>query len=173
MSGALGSSYLIDVPDGGDVLIANNVLEKGAQSVNRFAIHFGGEGTHPSNSLRVCGNTLVNHRDGVTMVFNHLNAGGANIPAVICDNVLYDNGGGGAAIAQDSFGPLVDQLSNNTILTTQAPPLDTTPLFATPEPGGVAVMMAAVACLVLARLRRRPGPQRRARLRTKPAFQRA
>ncbi len=168
VAGALGSSYLIDVPDGGEVLIENNLLEKGALSVNRFAIHFGGEGTHPRNSLRVCGNTLVNNRDGMTMVFNHLDAGGANIPAVICDNVIFDIGGG-AAVAQDSFGPLVDRLSGNTIVATGAPPLDTTPLFAVPEPAGAAVMLAAVACLALARLR----GQRRARPRMKPAFQRA
>lgn len=149
LPGALGSSYDIDVPNGGDVLIEGNVIEKGAQAVNRYSIHFGGEGTHAVNSLRVCGNSFVNNRNGVTMVFNALDVAGANIPAVICDNTIHDSGGG-AVLVEDSHGVAVDVLSNNVFIAGGAP-LDTAPLFASPEPSGVAVMLVATICLFVAR----------------------
>jgi hypothetical protein len=37
------TSYSIDTPNGGQVTITGNVIEKGAGAVNRYGIHFGGE----------------------------------------------------------------------------------------------------------------------------------
>ena len=44
--GATGSaSYAIDLPNGGNVLIKDTLIQKGTQSQNPALIHFGGEGT--------------------------------------------------------------------------------------------------------------------------------
>ena len=63
------ASYLIDVPNGGTVLIKGNVLEKGANSENRAtAISIGAEGhLQPSDEVLIQDNTLTN--DGGPTVF--------------------------------------------------------------------------------------------------------
>ena len=54
-------SYSIDTPNGGKVVIADNVIEQGAKSQNPAIIHFGGEGTvYAGSSISVTGNTVVN-----------------------------------------------------------------------------------------------------------------
>ncbi|MFC0386137.1 carbohydrate-binding domain-containing protein [Muricoccus vinaceus] len=60
--GATGTgSYSIDVPNGGKVVIADNVIEQGAKSQNPAIIHFGGEGTaYSGSSISITGNTVVN-----------------------------------------------------------------------------------------------------------------
>jgi nitrous oxidase accessory protein NosD len=56
------SSYLVDLPNGGDLLMRGNVLEKGRNSSNpRVAIAIGAEGvTHPTNRLIVSDNQFTN-----------------------------------------------------------------------------------------------------------------
>ena len=87
------SSYQIDVPNGGDVLIEGNRLEKGPKSQNRRnAIMIGEEGvTHPTKSLVVKDNTLVNDTGGPT-VFVHNETARA---AVLSRNVFK----GGVVVA--------------------------------------------------------------------------
>jgi hypothetical protein len=54
-------SYSIDLPVGGRAIIADNVIEQGAQSRNPAIIHFGGEGeAHGGSSLTITGNQVVN-----------------------------------------------------------------------------------------------------------------
>lgn len=160
LSGALGGSYDIDIPNGGIAVITGNTIEKGPDSVNRYIIHFAGEGTYPNSDLTVCGNTIINHRSaGATAVFNQSrDANGNNIPATICDNTLYD-GGASFSLFQDNFAPPLDVTSNNIILSGQGPALDTSSLFAVPEPMSTALLLTATLSLTMlrrARASRRP-----------------
>jgi hypothetical protein len=60
-SGPTGDdSFDIDLPNGGQALIQNNVLEKGPNSENSNFIAFGEEGANPGSSLSVTGNTVLN-----------------------------------------------------------------------------------------------------------------
>jgi hypothetical protein len=63
------SSYLIDIPNGGNVLIEGNVLEKGALSSNPgVAISIGSEGVkNPTGRLIVRGNQFVSRLPGRTI----------------------------------------------------------------------------------------------------------
>jgi hypothetical protein len=67
------SSYLIDAPNGGAVVVRNNTLEKGPRSENRnAAIAIGEEGvTHPTPEILITNNNFQN--DGnfqTTLVWN-------------------------------------------------------------------------------------------------------
>ncbi|CUR55934.1 putative Parallel beta-helix repeat [metagenome] len=63
------ASYSIDLPNGGDSVIAGNVIEQGPRSQNPAVISYGAEGlTNPSHRLWVVNNTLVNHRESGTYV---------------------------------------------------------------------------------------------------------
>ncbi len=54
------ASYGIDLPNGGNVLISNDVIEKGPNSQNPIMISFGEEGSVPAgSSLRVANDTLL------------------------------------------------------------------------------------------------------------------
>ena len=80
------SSYQIDVPNGGDVLIEGNRLEKGPKSQNRRnAIMIGEEGvTQPTKSLVVKDNTLVDDTGWPTVFVHNETA----TPAVLAGNVF-------------------------------------------------------------------------------------
>ncbi|MFO1056662.1 MAG: right-handed parallel beta-helix repeat-containing protein [Dongiaceae bacterium] len=55
------ASYSIDLPNGGNALIKNNVIEQGPASQNPLIIAFGEEGSLLANSaLQVSGNTILN-----------------------------------------------------------------------------------------------------------------
>jgi hypothetical protein len=55
------ASYSIDLPNGGKATISGNTIQQGPYSQNPAIIHFGGEGMpHPSSSLSVTGNTILN-----------------------------------------------------------------------------------------------------------------
>ena len=62
VDGPSGSaSYSIDLPNGGNDTILNNVIEKGVNASNQSAIHFGGEGIpYAGSSLLVSGNIFQN-----------------------------------------------------------------------------------------------------------------
>lgn len=65
------ASYAIDLPNGGDGIIQDNVFEKGARSGNSIFISFGAEGPRKDNSLIVEDNSFVSHRPhGATVVRN-------------------------------------------------------------------------------------------------------
>jgi Right handed beta helix region len=67
------SSYLIDAPNGGVVVIRNNTLEKGPHSENRkAAIAIGEEGvTHPTPEILITNNNFQNDGDfQTTLVWN-------------------------------------------------------------------------------------------------------
>src|SRR4051794_31191831 len=55
------SSYEIDLPNGGAAVIANNVIEQGANSQNSNIIAIGEEGaSNPIGAISIVGNTIIN-----------------------------------------------------------------------------------------------------------------
>src|SRR4051812_48598835 len=55
------ASYSIDLPNGGNAVIQNNVIQQGATSHNPVIISIGEEGSlHPSTQLLISGNTILN-----------------------------------------------------------------------------------------------------------------
>jgi Ca2+-binding RTX toxin-like protein len=84
-----GSSYSIDLPDGGVAVISGNLIEKGPYSSSRYIVHFGGESQrYAENSLLVEGNQFVNKRpDGATLLLDQIDFSAASgIPVVFRDN---------------------------------------------------------------------------------------
>jgi hypothetical protein len=63
------SSYLVDIPNGGSLVMTDNVMEKGPHSSNPgIAIMIGAEGNSArTGELRFSGNTLTNHTDVATV----------------------------------------------------------------------------------------------------------
>jgi hypothetical protein len=80
------ASYLIDVPNGGDLLVRGNTLRKGPRSGNwGTTIAIGLEGvTLPTNSLRVEGNRFENLLAGSTVFVRNRSA----TPAELVGNTL-------------------------------------------------------------------------------------
>lgn len=81
-----GSSYLIDLPDGGEALISDNDLYQGERAQNRTAIAFASEGNHHAThgtSLEVGDNRFRNDGPRGTFVRNH-----SEIPARLLRNEL-------------------------------------------------------------------------------------
>src|SRR5215212_4027583 len=59
------ASYSIDLPDGGNALIQNNVIEQGPLSQNPHIIIYGEEGNLlPGTSFVISGNTIINDKPG-------------------------------------------------------------------------------------------------------------
>ena len=58
------TSFEINLGHGGDALIADNVIEKGAYSANSVSVHVGGEGAIWDNTnVQITNNTLITHLD--------------------------------------------------------------------------------------------------------------
>jgi hypothetical protein len=88
------SSYEIDVPNAGNATISDNIIEKGANASNVFAIHYGGETqyAYADNSLNVTGNTILNDMPSSETgyaVANQAYLNGASVSANLSDNQLY------------------------------------------------------------------------------------
>ncbi len=148
------ASYSIDLPDGGAATVSGNVIEKGVNAQNRYAVHFAGEGTYANSTLTVRDNTFIGDRPGgTTAVFNQSkDSAGHNIPATITGNRLYAIPI--ANLYQDNFGPPYDTLSNNVASTAPPPPLDTSHPFAVPRQSGAWILpLALFATAVLRRVR--------------------
>jgi len=80
------SSYLIDISNGGAVVVRDNVLEKGPKSENHTAaIAIGAEGvTHPTPEIIIAGNTFKNDGSANTAFVWNLTA----TPAELTGNKL-------------------------------------------------------------------------------------
>ena len=78
------ASYAVDLPNGGNALVADNVIAKGPNSGNAAAIHYGGEIANPVGSLTVTGNTIVNERAGGIAVLNQ-----TSLPVTFTNNDVY------------------------------------------------------------------------------------
>ena len=153
------ASYSIDLPDGGNATVTGNVIEKGVNALNRYAVHFSGEGLYASSSLVLSGNTFIGDRpNGTTALLNQ--SGGFGLPAVTATgsgNTLY--GIPLANLYQDNFTGTSDALTGTNVLTGSAPPLDTSHPFGVGEPASA--WLLPLALLATAVLRRR-GARRRA-----------
>jgi len=70
------SSYLIDIPNGGALIVSDNVLEKGPKSQNHnAAIEVGAEGiTHQTQQILIQNNIFVNDGDFTTTFFWNVTA---------------------------------------------------------------------------------------------------
>jgi len=80
------SSFLIDVPNGGTLIVRDNTLEKGPKSQNHSAaIEIGAEGvTHPTPEIEISNNTLRNDGDYQTTLLMNVTA----TPALLKGNQL-------------------------------------------------------------------------------------
>lgn len=80
------TSYLVDIPNGGRVLMDGNVLEKGRLSHNpATAISIGAEGVkYPTPEIRIVKNRLVSRLSGSTVFVRNLTAA----DAVLMENQL-------------------------------------------------------------------------------------
>jgi nitrous oxidase accessory protein NosD len=80
------SSYLVDIPNGGRVLMDGNVLEKGRLSHNpATAISIGAEGVkYPTPEIRIVKNRLFSRLSGSTVFVRNLTA----VDAVLMENQL-------------------------------------------------------------------------------------
>jgi hypothetical protein len=78
------SSYLVDVPNGGDLVMQDNVLEKGPHTGNRrAAIAIGAEGvTHPTDELRIVDNHFISDVPGGTAFVSNM----TQTPAILQGN---------------------------------------------------------------------------------------
>lgn len=140
------TSYSIDIPNAGIATITGNVIEKGASAVNRHVVHFGGEGSYPTNSqLTLADNLIVNNRSSSTALFNQTDAGGGqSYPVTVTGNTLYN-----VEELYRTFYPAAGNVfAGNVMLSGPAPALDTSAPWATPEPMsggllGVALLLVA------------------------------
>jgi hypothetical protein len=80
------SSFLIEVPNGGALIVRDNSLEKGPKSENHnAAIAIGAEGvTHPTPEITITNNSLRNDGDYQTALLWNITA----TPATLKDNKL-------------------------------------------------------------------------------------
>jgi hypothetical protein len=80
------SSYLIDIPSGGSLVVENSRMEKGPQAENHaFAIIIGEEGvTQPTDELLIQNNTFTNDTGHPTVFVRNLTA----TKAVLINNVF-------------------------------------------------------------------------------------
>lgn len=81
------ASYLVDVPNGGTLILKNNVLEKGPRSDNPgTAIAIGEEGvTHAGGKITVTGNDFTNDAPTRTVFVRNL----SHTPALLQNNMLH------------------------------------------------------------------------------------
>jgi hypothetical protein len=124
-------SYSIDAPNGGRVVLRDNVLEQGPNSDNPAIVAFGEEGDlHTGSSLEMGGTTVINRYPGGTLLWN-----AAGAPATVSGTEVH-----GLDADQLVSGPAT--VTGTTFLDA-APALDTsspwqvtagTPEEPTPEP---------------------------------------
>lgn len=87
--GPLGtSSYLIDIPNGGDLTVTNTVLEKGPMATNHTTAISIGEGAvkRTTSQLLLANNTFTNDGKPTAFVINH-----TETPAQLSGNTLLGN----------------------------------------------------------------------------------
>ncbi|WP_223842336.1 hypothetical protein [Methylotuvimicrobium alcaliphilum] len=90
------SSYLIDLPNGGDAFIIGNVLRQSPGSDNWTAIAYAGEynRSNPDQNLYAVNNTFVNDRSRGVFIHNHGNAEVVSINNLLVGNVIPLQGSG-------------------------------------------------------------------------------
>lgn len=115
VDGASGTgSYDIDLPNGGNATISNNLIEKGPNAGNPVMIAYGEEGAlHSGTTVAISGNTMLNDRGSAVAVWN-----AAGTTAMFTGNSTY-----GLSASQIAIGPVA--VSGTTQLSSE-PAIDTT-----------------------------------------------
>jgi hypothetical protein len=92
------SSYLVDVPNGGALIMENNVLQKGPNSSNHgTAISIGAEGvTQRTPELTIKNNKFANDQPGETVFVRNLTATEANLMGNAFKGPVVPLGGDGS-----------------------------------------------------------------------------
>src|SRR5262249_48931408 len=134
------ASYSIDLPNGGNAIIRNNVIEQGPHSLNPVIIAFGEEGSlNPNTKLQVTSNTILNDLSSPTAraVWNLTAA-----RALITGNKFF-----GLTTGQIATGP--NTQSNNVMLASEpalnlSHPWSTTVTVAAAETNGSTVPTSVV-----------------------------
>lgn len=89
------ASYQIDVPNGGEALIEDNVIIQGEGSENRAMVSFAAERSiYPNNALVVRGNVFINERSGGIAIVNHALGATVQIDANAFEGVRLEYLGG-------------------------------------------------------------------------------
>lgn len=128
-------SYSIDLPNGGKAILANNVIQQGANSNNPAIVHFGGEGpAYPGSSLEISDTTVINQL-GSASARLLLNQTGVTVGIRNVDVF-------GLAAGEIASGPA--SVRDVTYLPA-APPLDTSAPWAATSPGGLSLTGTAAA----------------------------
>jgi Right handed beta helix region len=99
------ASYSIDLPNGGNAVVANNVFAKAATAQNAPAIHYGGEVANPIGSLLIQNNVFVNQRANGVVVLNQA----VGLTVNVTGNFIY----GESAVASGSTATV--KQSGNTV----------------------------------------------------------
>ncbi len=91
------SSYLIDLPNGGDAFIIGNVLRQSPGSDNWTAISYAGEYSRNNSdqNLYAVNNTFVNDRSRGVFIHNHANAEAVSINNLLVGNIIIALQGSG------------------------------------------------------------------------------
>ena len=65
------SSYSIDLPNGGNATISNNVIQQSAVNGNNIILEYGAEGlTNPGRTVSIDHNTIINNAAGGKLLLN-------------------------------------------------------------------------------------------------------
>ena len=156
------TSYSVDLPNGGNALLAGNTIEKGQNAQNYTFVHFTGE-TIPdaSSSLIITGNTVINDsaaRGGVPIfVWDTLTDASGNIYVPnISQNIFYGIKPATLFKLPDgTFSGAQGYALTNSFPSTAAPPLDTSAPYNVPEPGTAPLLAGALLASALLRRWRR------------------
>lgn len=109
------ASYSVDLPNGGNAILADDVIQQGANSQNPHMVTYGEEGSlYANGSLQMYGNTLINNLTAHVPVGVWNDTG---TTAQLVDTQIY-----GLTAAEVATGPVAQ--INDTFLSTE-PPLDT------------------------------------------------
>ena len=117
------ASYSIDLPNGGNASILNNVIQQGSNTQNPAIIAYGEEGlAYASNNVTLSGNTIVNDNPGGYGILNPTSVG----PTNFIGNSVWDlaNPLGGDVLA---IRPVLDLLPISFITTPPPIPPPTKP----------------------------------------------
>ena len=120
------ASYSIDLPNGGNNTVSNNIIEQGPKSQNASIIHLGGATMHPGSTLMISNNTIL----------NDLNSGSARL--LLNQTAVVPNFTGnkvfGLTAAQLASGPI--NATGTTFLTVE-PAISTSHPYLTSTPAPV------------------------------------
>ena len=77
------TNYQVDLPNGGNATVENNLVLKSGAAENRAIVHFGGEISNPTGALLVQGNQFFSHYDGTSAILNQ-----TNLPVSLINNAM-------------------------------------------------------------------------------------